>query len=75
MGKKAVALKDFQASSEAEAIAVKQACSAIGQAKLMMTYQRIFAEYNQIAAQILMTKNTIVDDLNRYNAHNTFPSF
>ena len=38
----------------------------------MMTYQRIFAEYNQIAAQILMTKNTIVDDLNRYNAHNTF---
>ncbi len=72
VGKKAVALKDFQASSEAEAIAVKQACSAIGQAKLMMTYQRIFAEYNQIAAQILMTKNTIVDDLNRYNAHNTF---
>mgnify|MGYP001095424317 FL=1 len=72
VGKKAVALKDFQASSEAEAIAVKQACSAVGQAKLMMTYQRIFAEYNQIAAQILMTKNTIVDDLNRYNAHNTF---
>ena len=72
VGKKAVALKDFQASSEAEAIAVKQACSAVGQAKLMMTYQRLFAEYNQIAAQILMTKNTIVDDLNRYNAHNTF---
>lgn len=72
VGKKAVALKDFQASNEAEAIAVKQACSAVGQAKLMMTYQRIFAEYNQIAAQILMTKNTIVDDLNRYNAHNTF---
>lgn len=53
-------------------IAIKQACSAVGQARLMMTYQKIFAEYNQIAAQILMTKNTIVDDLNRYNAHNTF---
>lgn len=38
----------------------------------MMTYQKIFAEYNQVTAQILMTKNTIVDDLNRYNAHNTF---
>ena len=25
-----------------------------------------------MAAQILMTKNTIVDDLNRFNAHNTF---
>lgn len=55
-----------------EPVAIKQACSAVGQARLMMTYQKIFAEYNQIAAQILMTKNTIVDDLNRYNAHNTF---
>ena len=50
----------------------KQACSAVGQAKLMMIYQKLFAEYNQVAAQILMTKNTIVDNLNRYNAHNTF---
>jgi glutamate 5-kinase len=53
-------------------IAVKQACAAIGQARLMMTYQKIFAEYNQVAAQILMTKNTIIDNLNRFNAHNTF---
>lgn len=53
-------------------IAVKQACAAIGQARLMMTYQKIFAEYNQIAAQVLMTKNTILDDLNRFNATNTF---
>ncbi len=51
---------------------MKQACAAIGQARLMMTYQKIFAEYNQVTAQILMTKNTIVDNLNRYNAHNTF---
>lgn len=53
-------------------IAVKQACAAVGQAKLMMVYQKLFAEYNHIAAQILMTKNTIVDDLNRLNAYNTF---
>lgn len=53
-------------------IAVKQAYAAVGQARLMMTYQKIFAEYNQVAAQILMTKNTILDNLNRYNAHNTF---
>ena len=50
----------------------KQACSAVGQARLMMIYQKFFAEYNQVAAQILMTKNTIVDNLNRFNAHNTF---
>ena len=70
VGKKAVAMKDFGEGSNK--IAVKQACAAIGQARLMMTYQKIFAEYNQVAAQILMTKNTIVDNLNRYNAHNTF---
>ena len=53
-------------------IAMKQACAAIGQARLMMTYERIFSEYNQVTAQILMTKNTVADNLNRYNAHNTF---
>ena len=71
-GKNAVNLKDVRVDSQAESLAVKQACSAVGQARLMMIYQRLFAEYNQVAAQILMTKNTIVDNLNRYNAHNTF---
>ena len=50
----------------------KQACSAVGQARLMMIYQKLFAEYNQVAAQILMTKNTMVNNLNRHNARNTF---
>lgn len=72
VGKKAVNMKEIRCSTQAEAMAVKQACSAIGQARLMMTYQKIFAEYNQVAAQILMTKYTVVNDLNRYNAHNTF---
>ncbi len=71
-GKKAVNIKEINHDSPVEAMAVKQACSAIGQARLMMVYQKLFAEYNQVAAQILMTKNTIVDDLNRFNAKNTF---
>ena len=50
----------------------KQACAAIGQARLMMTYQKLFSEYNHIAAQILMTKNTVTDEINRTNAYNTF---
>lgn len=50
----------------------KQACAAIGQARLMMTYQKLFSEYNHIAAQILMTKNTVTDEVNRANAYNTF---
>jgi glutamate 5-kinase len=71
VGKKAVHLKE-SGQREEKTIAEKQACAAVGQARLMMIYQKIFAEYNQVAAQILMTKNTIVDNLNRYNAHNTF---
>jgi glutamate 5-kinase len=71
-GKNALNLKDIRVDSPSDSLAVKQACSAVGQARLMMTYQRLFAEYNQIAAQVLMTKNTILDDLNRTNAHNTF---
>lgn len=50
----------------------KQACAAVGQARLMMIYQKLFSEYNQTAAQILMTKNTMVNNVNRKNAENTF---
>ena len=53
-------------------LAQKQACAAVGQARLMMIYQKLFSEYNQTAGQILMTKNTMVDHLNRTNAKNTF---
>ena len=69
VGRKAVLR---QGIDQDDPTAVKQACAAIGQARLMMTYQKIFAEYNQVAAQILMTKNTIIDNLNRFNARNTF---
>ena len=50
----------------------KQALAAVGQARLMMTYQRLFAEYNQTAAQVLLTKYSILDGLSRLNAKNTF---
>lgn len=50
----------------------KQACAAVGQARLMMIYQKLFGEYNQMAGQILMTKNTMVNNANRKNAENTF---
>lgn len=53
-------------------IARKQACAAVGQARLMMTYQKMFAEYHQTAGQVLMTKNTMIDNVSRKNAQNTF---
>ena len=63
-GRRAMHLSDEDFSQNR--IAMKQACAAIGQARLMMTYERIFAEYSQVTAQILLTKNTVVDNLNRY---------
>ena len=59
-------------SEKPKELQVKQACAAVGQARLMMIYQKLFSEYNQRAAQILMTKNTMVNNLNRKNAQNTF---
>ena len=70
VGRKAIGVTKLE--KEEGHLGVKQACAAVGQAKLMMIYQKIFAEYNQIAAQILMTKDTIVNDFNRENAKNTF---
>lgn len=55
-----------------DTLAEKQAYAAVGQARLMMVYQRIFAEYNCVAAQVLMTKDTMTNDVSRYNAQNTF---
>lgn len=51
---------------------IKQACAAVGQARLMMVYEKLFAEYGQMAAQILMTKYTMINDVSRLNAQNTF---
>lgn len=66
-GKKAVLV-----DKEDNKIAVKQACAAIGQARLMMTYQKMFAEYNQVMAQVLMTKFTLTNEISHVNAKNTF---
>ncbi|MHC1717659.1 MAG: glutamate 5-kinase [Acidaminococcaceae bacterium] len=50
----------------------KQAAAAVGQGVLMHTYEKIFAEYGQIVAQVLLTRVDSVDR-NRYtNSRNTF---
>lgn len=67
VGRKAIGMRERPSKLE-----VKQACASIGQARLMMIYQKLFMEYNQIASQILMTKNTLVNEKNRENARNTF---
>ena len=54
MGSKAAGFKE-----KPDTVPLKQACAAIGQARLMMIYQKFFAEYNQVTAQVLMTRNTM----------------
>ena len=67
VGRKTIGMKERPSQ-----LSVKQACASIGQARLMMMYQKFFMEYNQIASQVLMTKNTLVNGENRINARNTF---
>lgn len=71
-GAGAVGRKTMGYMERPKEVPVKQALAAIGQAKLMMTYQKFFSEYNQVIAQVLMTKDTMLNDQSRRNARNTF---
>lgn len=67
VGRKTLGFKDKPKDKS-----LKQACAAVGQARLMMVYQKLFSEYNQVTAQVLMTKYTMINDISRLNAQNTF---
>ncbi len=66
-GRKALGIKE-----RPKTLSVKQACAAVGQARLMMIYQKLFAEYNQTIAQILITKRIMLNEISKTNAENTF---
>lgn len=68
----AVGRKLLGISKRPKNISTKQACAAVGQASLMMTYQKIFSEYHQTCGQVLLTKKTMTDHVSRKNAQNTF---
>lgn len=68
----AVGRKSLGLMERPKKISLKQACAAVGQANLMMIYQKLFSEYGQLSAQVLITKTTMVNELSRYNARNTF---
>ena len=54
-----------------EVLSMIQACAALGQGELMMLYQKLFMEYNNKAAQVLLTFDVITNDERRKNAENT----
>ena len=50
----------------------KQAAAAVGQGVLMHTYEKFFADYGQVVAQVLLTKTEALDRHRYTNSRNTF---
>ena len=50
----------------------RQAAAAVGQGVLMHTYEKFFADYGQIVAQVLITKTEAIDRHRYTNTRNTF---
>lgn len=70
-GAQAVGISALNLEHKPEALAVKQAVAAVGQASLMMLYQKLFREYNHQVGQVLLTKDGVDDDVRYRNAKNT----
>lgn len=67
-----VGSKSLGLQKKPKTTSLRQACAAVGQGQLMMVYQRLFYEYYQIAAQVLLTFDVITSQERRHNAVNTF---
>jgi len=54
-----------------ESVAEQQACAAIGQSRLMATYEKLFAEYQLHVAQVLLTHADLQHEERHRNVRNT----
>jgi glutamate 5-kinase len=52
-------------------LAEKQACAAVGQSRLMATYDKLFAKHNLVVAQVLLTHADLEHHERHLNARNT----
>lgn len=50
----------------------KQAVAAVGQCELMFIYDKLFGEYNQTVAQVLLTADVTKSEHSKQNVENTF---
>ncbi len=55
-----------------KALPHKQAMAAIGQCELMYLYDKLFSEYHNNVAQILLTPDVVDNPIRKHNAQNTF---
>ena len=67
----AIGAQTLGLNTKPKTLSLNQACAAVGQAQLMMIYQKLFLEYNHIAAQVLLTFDAISNPERRRNAENT----
>jgi len=52
-------------------LAEKQACAAVGQSRLMATYEKLFARHHLVVAQVLLTHDDLEHHERHLNARNT----
>jgi len=52
-------------------LAERQACAAVGQSRLMATYDQLFAKFNLTVAQVLLTHDDLEHHERHLNARNT----
>ncbi|MBO8126172.1 MAG: glutamate 5-kinase [Firmicutes bacterium] len=57
-------------ASRPKTIPEKQAVAAVGQGLLMQIYERLFSQYGQVVAQVLLTREDICDRQRYLNARN-----
>lgn len=71
-GAVAVGVNRLGLAEKPKTIPGKQAAAAVGQGILMHVYEKLFAEYGQIVAQVLLTRIDAVDRHRYTNSRNTF---
>ncbi|PKM50684.1 MAG: glutamate 5-kinase [Firmicutes bacterium HGW-Firmicutes-7] len=68
----AVGISALNMKNRPESLSDKQAVAAVGQASLMMIYQKLFREYNKTVGQVLITKDLLEHEGRKNNTINTF---
>lgn len=67
-----VGVGKLKLSAKPHDIGGRQACAAVGQCELMYIYDKIFGEYGQTTAQVLLTRDCVDDKMRLYNIRNAF---
>ena len=67
-----IAMGKLALSERPDETNIKQALAAVGQCELMYLYDKMFSEYNNTVAQILLTKDDIATQNRKINTQNTF---